>query len=64
MQFFYEFKNAVNLCVLFRSRGLAQRAVTTWGDYGKAKVVGFPPRKVMEMEAWGLEIRGFPSKNI
>eukprot|EP00913_Durusdinium_trenchii_P024945 g23413.t1 len=45
IQFFYEFKNAVNLCVLFRSRALATDAKVTWGDYGKARVIGFPPAR-------------------
>eukprot|EP00435_Cladocopium_sp_Y103_P019790 s1701_g4.t2 len=50
VQFFYEFKNAVNLCVLFRNRALATNARVTWGDFGKARVVGFPPARQMEME--------------
>ena len=37
--------------VLFRNRALATNARVTWGDFGKARVVGFPPARQMEMEA-------------
>lgn len=50
VQFFYEFKNTVNLCVLFRNRAMATIARGTWGDFGKARVVGFPPARQMEIE--------------
>lgn len=51
VQFFHEFKNAVNLCVLFRSPARAQRARAAWGDFGKARVVGFPSKKTTAMQA-------------
>ena len=37
--------------VLFRNRAMATIARGTWGDFGKARVVGFPPARQMEMEA-------------
>ncbi|CAJ1368447.1 unnamed protein product, partial [Effrenium voratum] len=51
VQFFYEFKNSVNLCVLFRNPGLANLARTAWGDFGKARVVGFPSSKSVQDSA-------------
>jgi len=37
--------------VLFRNRAMATIARGTWGDFGKARVVGFPPARQMEIEA-------------
>ncbi|OLQ00295.1 hypothetical protein AK812_SmicGene17041 [Symbiodinium microadriaticum] len=56
VQFFHEFKNAVNLCVLFRSPARAQRARAAWGDFGKARVVGFPSKKTTAMQVGSVAV--------
>lgn len=41
-------KNSQNLCVLFRTDKLAKRARREWGDYGAARIEGFPSGKSMD----------------